>query len=830
MSSLWGEEFSIPETKKQAKKIINKIKEPKEVKVTRQRVSKSTDIKSIISEITTEVYRILGNYKDSTQVIRTKDELVEYIDKAIQNGSIAIDTETNNSLVPLTCKIMGACIYTPGCKNAYIPINHVDINTKERLDWQLTEKDIADQFSRLSNTKIIMHNGKFDYEVIKCTCGIELSVYWDTLIGARILNENELANLKTQYRTKIDPNQEKYDIEHLFKDVPYEILDPELFALYAATDSYMTYKLYEWQLPLFYSPQNKGLLNIFMNVEMPVLIPTAEMELNGVTVDKDYCMSLGSKYHKQYDEINLAIEKELSKYSDQITKWRLTEEANYKPKKKNNKGEEILAKSKNEQLEDPVKLSSNTQLAILLYDILGVDPVFKKRSKSEDKKTITVDEEAINQIYEKTHLEILNLLIQKRKLEKLLGTYVDKIPECVLEDGKLHASYNQIGADTGRYSSSNPNMQNIPSRGEAKCLRMMFKASPGCVMVGSDFSAQEPRLLATYSQDQSMLDAYYQGKDLYAVIAQKVYNNKYEDNLEHHADGSDYPDGKARRSNCKSLLLGIMYGRGAASIAEQIGSSIEEAQKIVNDFYNSFPKVKQWVINTELSAKKTGYVEDLWGRRRRLPDIQLPEYSISFDKVHDSINFNPLLFSSGINPNNDIISSYKDKLNKCKSWKDRNHIISEAKKDGVSIRDNGGFISRAERQCVNARIQGGAASMSKRAMIALYNDAEMKELGFKLLIMVHDELIGECPKENLDKVSKKLAYWMGEAGKPEVSIPMKCDVVSFGSWYEDEYSAKIMDEKNKMLKKGYSMEETMNYIYDKFCECSPERIDYLLSK
>ena len=541
MNSLWGQEFAVTETKKQAKKIINKIKEPKEVKITKQRVSKSTDIKSIISEITTEVYRILGNYKDSTQVIRTKDELAEYIDKAIQNGSIAIDTETNNSLVPLTCKIMGACIYTPGCKNAYIPVNHEDINTKERLDWQLTEKDIAEQFNRLSNTKIIMHNGKFDYEVIKCTCGIELSVYWDTLIGARILNENELANLKTQYRTKIDPNQEKYDIEHLFKDVPYEILDPELFALYAATDSYMTYKLYEWQLPLFYSPQNKGLLNIFMNVEMPVLIPTAEMELNGVTVDKDYCYRLSAKYHKEYDEIINKIDIELSKYDKQIADWRLTEDANYHPTKLNKKGEEVQAKSKSEQLETPIKLSSNTQLAIFLYDILRLDPVYKKRSNSDSKKTLTVDEEAINKIYEDTKLPLLKLLIDKRKLEKLLGTYIDKIPECVLPDGKLHAQYNQIGADTGRYSSSEPNMQNIPSH--RKDLRMMFCASPGYIMLGSDFSAQEPRLLATYSQDESMLDAYYKGKDLYAVIATKVYNNNYEDNLEHYSDGSANVEG-----------------------------------------------------------------------------------------------------------------------------------------------------------------------------------------------------------------------------------------------------------------------------------------------
>jgi len=273
-----------------------------------------------------------------------------------------------------------------------------------------------------------------------------------------------------------------------------------------------------------------------------------------------------------------------------------------------------------------------------------------------------------------------------------------------------------------------------------------------------------------------MLDAYNSGKDLYAVIAEKVYHNKYEDNLEFYPDGTPNPEGKKRRGNCKQILLGIMYGRGAASVAEQIGSTVQEAQNIVDGFFTQFPKVREWINYTESFAKENGYVFDLWGRRRRLPDIQLPEYTVKFDSKHQVSNFNPLLFSKGFNPNNDVLDKYRDRLKKCKSWKDKETIIKEAKSSGIDVTDNGGFIARAERQCVNARIQGGAASMSKRAMIALHNDPEMKELGFKLLIMVHDELIGECPKENIDKVSEKLAYWMKEAGKPEVSIPMKCDV------------------------------------------------------
>lgn len=121
---------------------------------------------------------MLGGYETNTIVIKSENQLIEYIDKAIANGIIAIDTETNNSLDPISCKLMGPCIYTPGMNQAYIPINHKDHATDERLSWQLTEDIIQREFTRLNNTKIIMHNGKFDYEVIKCTCGVALDIYW----------------------------------------------------------------------------------------------------------------------------------------------------------------------------------------------------------------------------------------------------------------------------------------------------------------------------------------------------------------------------------------------------------------------------------------------------------------------------------------------------------------------------------------------------------------------------------------------------------------------------------------------------------------------------
>lgn len=465
LDSLWGDDFVIKETPKQAKKVIEKIKQPKtDVKSVKRAVSsKKLSIEDKLKLITEEVNRILGRYESNTQVIATYADLVSYIDKSIENKVIAIDTETNNSLDPITCKIMGGCIYTPGCKNAYIPINHTTL-TGERLDWQITENQLAEQFSRLieAKTDTIMHNGKFDYEVIKCTCGVELPITWDTMIGAKVLDENERsAGLKQQYIDKIDPSIEKYSIDHLFSDIEYAVVDPNVFALYAATDSYMTYKLYEWQLAKFNDPDLSRLFDMFKRIEMPLVPVVAEMELAGVDFDIEYDERLSKKYHKKLDELDSKIADELEKLKPQIDTWRLSSDANYKPVKKNGAGE---GKSKNEQLSDPINVASPTQLAILLYDILGIKAVDKKnpRGTGED-------------ILERIQHPLAKLLLERRGLMKLITAFIDSLPTWVNpKTGRIHCHFNAYGAATGRFSSSEPNLQQIPSHNHE--LRLLFRA------------------------------------------------------------------------------------------------------------------------------------------------------------------------------------------------------------------------------------------------------------------------------------------------------------------------------------------------------------------
>lgn len=791
-----------------SKKILQKANNPKTVTVSASKSikSKKLSIPEKLNIINDNVNNTLGIYKDTTIVIKSREELFTYIDKSIENNIIAIDTETNNSLDPLTCKIMGLCLYTPGLDSAYVPVNHTDLDGN-RFDWQVTETDINEALNKISNVVVLTHNGKFDYEVIYCTCNVKIPISWDSMIGAKVLNENEhSAGLKQQYIDKIDKSIEKYSIDELFNAIEYKYVEPEVFALYAATDSYMTYKLYEYQKAEFEKPENEGLYNLFTTIEMPIVTVAADMELTGICIDSEYTARLSKKYHKKYEELQKKISDELKKFDKQIADWRLTDEANFHPKKSTGNG---FGKSKSEQLENPVNVTSPLQLAILLYDVLKVKPVNKKSPRGTGEE-----------ILKKINTPICELILEQRGLLKLINTYIDKLPECISErDGRLHAHFNQYGAATGRFSSTDPNLQNIPSHNNE--IRMMFTAPEGYTLIGGDFSQQEPRLLAHYSGDENMIEAYKENKDLYATIAAKVYHNNYEDNREFRPDGTINPDGKKRRSSVKSLLLGIMYGMSTPSIAAQLRCDIKEAEEIKNGFFREFPKVNDWINETQKFAKATGYVEDVWGRRRRLPDISRPRFEVTDN--NSSFEFNPLLESSGINTftKTDLANDYLVRLNKARNKFEVDNIKEQAKKDNISVRDNSGFVAQAERQCVNARIQGGAASMSKRAMINVHNNKRLKDLGFKLLIAVHDELIGECPEENKEECKKLLSEIMITSALPDVVVPMKCDTDDFKSWYLDVYSSEVKKEFSELCK-VHSEEDAFNILLNNREEATEE--------
>lgn len=805
--SLWGAEFNV-DASTNTKKLLKKIAEPKEptTSVEKQIKSKKLSLQEKLVIIKENVLKILGKYKDDTLTITTERELIDYIDKAIANNFISVDTETDNSLDPLTCKLMGLCLHTYGMKQAYIPVNHVNRETGKRLENQLTEEFIREQLERIvkTNTKTVFHNAKFDYEVIKCTTGVSLNIHWDTLVGSKMIDENRRSHgLKQLYVELIDPSDEKYNIEHLFQGIEYALVDPELFALYAATDAYKTTKLHDYQVKWFETCEHKDLFKLFTTVELPIIAVTAEMELYGITLDTEYGGRLSDKYHKLLDTIDNETSEELKKLQPKIDEW-----------KKSTKGQQMVGKkTKADQLTDPVNLSSPTQLAIILYDILEITPPDKKnpRGTGED-------------VLEKINIPLCKAILKRRGMLKLVNTYIDKLPTILNpKTGRLHAGFNPLGAATGRFSSSEPNLQNIPSHN--KEIRMMFRATPGYKLVGSDFSQAEPRLMAWYAQDENMINAYKNKKDLYATIASIVYNNAYEENLEFFPDGSPNPHGKERRSFMKSVILGLLYGRGTASVAEQIGKSIEEAQEIIDKFFAGFPNVKKWIHETQENCRKTGYVTDLWGRVRRLPDIQKPKYTIrlSKDSNVDMLMFNPLLGCADKENSEavSLINKYTKATDRIKSKNDYLQLKQDALKDNIEIHDNSGFISQAERQCVNARVQGGSATCTKKAMIAVHNDPIMKQLGFHLMLCVHDELIGECPEENAQAVAERLSELMINAPKPECLVPFKCDADITSRWYEVDYAELIKIDYHKL-------NENLEDLYKLHSESTVEEINAIV--
>lgn len=272
-----------------------------------------------------------------------------------------------------------------------------------------------------------------------------------------------------------------------------------------------------------------------------------------------------------------------------------------------------------------------------------------------------------------------------------------------------------------------------------------------------------------------------------------------------------------------------MYGMGPASLAESINGTVQEAQKIIDDFYTGFPKVKKWIDETYTFARENGYVEDLWGRRRRLPDMQLPKYTIT-PINGSSTEFNPILGCFGLysNQSNPLIDVYRKKLDAARGKTAVDSITAAALKDGLTIRNNGYFISQAERQCVNSRVQGGAATMSKKAMINVYRDPVLRELGFKLMIAVHDELIGECPEENADKVADRLCDVMKHSALPECTVPFKCDPTIESSWYYTDYGDTLRAEYNNLCSKDPNT--AFSLLCEAHTECTIEQIEKMIKQ
>lgn len=699
-----------------------------------------------------QINKYLGQYKDLVETVRTEERFKQFIDNIIDIGIVALDTETTGLNV-IDDTIVSFSMYAPGEKAIYVPMRHISYVTKEILQNQLSEKFVNEQLSRLKDTKVIYHNADFDYRIIKWHYNVDLPVYWDTLLCAKCLNNLEEAKLKSQYVFHIDPTAKAYSFKEFFTTEEFPMVPVDMAALYAGIDAYKTYILYEWQ--------NKELdkypriRKAFMDLEMSLVKAVAYMEDTGVELDADYTKQLSVKYNDMRQKAQKAADEEVAQYKSKI----------------------LAANKKGLKINYPMNLSSPTQLAILLYDVLKIEPVDKKSPRGTGEE-----------ILKKIDLPLCKKILELRGLDKLIGTYIDKLPKEVnSKTNRIHARFNQYGTDTGRFSSNSPNLQNIPSHNLD--IRKMFKATDGYYMCSIDYSKQEPYTLAEFSKDEKFIEVFKSGKDVYSMIASDVYHVPYEECLEFNPDHTTNKKGKERRSNAKSILLGLMYGRGANSIAEQTQSTLEEAQKIIDGFYKSYKTTKRWMDKTVSDAAINGWVETLYGHRRQLPDMKLPKYEFRYTTSKPK-DFNPLTFGQISTVSDEVeqdkVNYYTNKLDRCKGFKQRQEIKEAAKQEGIIIKENELKLADATRQCVNSRIQGSAAEMTKLAMINIYNNNRLKELGFRLLIQVHDEVIGECPKENAKEAFDLVSKIMIQSAKKFISFPMKCDVTVTDRWYGDE--------------------------------------------
>lgn len=724
--------------------------------------SRGNSLLDRINLIRQTVEQKLGKYRDRYRVITNIDEFSLYIDKYIENGIGALDTETTGLDVMLDT-LAGICLYTPGEQGVYVPLNHVSYITGVRIENQLTVEQIRPHLERLrdSGAKNVKHNANFDIRTIMYGTGVRLKCYFDTLIASQLLNENEPHGLKALHQKYVlNGEGDAWTFDKLFDGIPFTMIPIDVAFLYAARDPEMTFQLYEFQLPYLTSgtPENneqrlQDVANVFWNIEMPFIDVVVSMENEGVAFDFAYQEELHVKYSNLMQEKLEAFYQCLDVYADKINTYKLHHADN--------------------KLADPINISSPSQLATLLYDIIDVGEIDKKKPRGTGVE-----------ILEQIDLPICKAILDYRGVEKLMSTYIDKLPDCVNPNtGKIHCQFNQNGAKTGRLSSENPNLQNIPSHNTD--IRKLFIADEGCVLLSSDYSQQEVKLFAELSQDPVMIQALTEGKDVYSMIAAVAFNTTYEECREFRPDGTTNKAGKERRSQAKSIVLGILYGRQIASIAEQLGVPVAKAQKIRDDVIAAFPNFATFEEETLTMAEQLGYVTTLWGRKRRLPEMQLPMYEFQYLPGHGDVD--PLSFDSieeDLTVPYDIQQKYLRLLKQAHFGRKRK-IFEQANEEGIFIVDNEKKIADATRQCVNARVQGSAADLTKLAGIEISNNERLKELGFKLLIPIHDEYLGMCPLENVKECSELFAKCMSDAAR-RLSMPINCDVSISERWYGEE--------------------------------------------
>ncbi len=496
--------------------------------------------------------------------ILTEEALQRWLEKLAASGLFAFDTETT-SLTPLDAAIVGVSFAVSPGEAAYVPLGH----DYPGAPGQLSRDTVLEKLRPLLENKqgcIVGQNLKYDIAVLG-NHGIKLEGrLFDTMLESYVLNSNatrhDMDSLALQYLGRATVHYEdiagKGKNQLVFNEIPIDRAAP-----YAAEDADITLQLHQTLWPRV--EKEKGLKKVFEDIEMPLMPILAEMEQYGVLIDAGLLE---------------ALSKELAA------------------------GMEDLARQAYALAGEPFNLSSPKQIQAILYDKLHL-PVIRKTPGGQPSTAESVLQELA------LDYPLPQLILDYRSLSKLKSTYTDKLPQQVHpRTGRIHTSYHQAVTATGRLSSSNPNLQNIPVRtANGRRIRQAFIAPPGCVIIAADYSQIELRILAHFSQDPRLLAAFQQEQDIHQATAAEIFAVPPEQVT---AD---------QRRHAKAVNFGLIYGMSAFGLSRQLGIERGAAQEYIDLYFARYPGVKDFMDETRERAHEQGYVETLFGRRLYLPEI-----------------------------------------------------------------------------------------------------------------------------------------------------------------------------------------------------------------
>ena len=510
-----------------------------------------------------------------TRIVREPRQLEGLVSALSKADVIAFDTETT-SVDQMSAKLVGISLAIDGDDGYYVPVGHAVSNGlghmfAEPLGEQLPLDMVVDALrGPLEDQSIakVAHNAVYDVIILR-RYGIDVSpVSFDTMLAEWVNNPiSKFLGLKALVSQKL--NIQMTEISELLgtgkKQTTMDLVDIEDAAPYAAADAALTWQLIK---PLEQDLQQSGLARLFSSLEMPLIPIISDMQQHGVALDVDFLQDMSRRLHGTISELESQIYE-----MGGIGKF---------------------------------NISSPKQLNTVLFEVLQLPVEGLKKTKlgySTDATTL----EALR----KEH-EIIHLIVEFRELSKLKSTYVDALPELVNADtGRVHTSYNQAGSATGRFSSSNPNLQNIPIRTEVgREVRRAFVAPPGYVLLAVDYSQIELRVMAHISEDETLIDAFHRGLDIHRATAATVNGIEPQEVT------------YEQRSFAKRVNFGLMYGMGAFRLARDSDLTRAEAEDFISTYFERMPGVENYIKATKDFVWKHGFTETLYGRRRLYPAIK----------------------------------------------------------------------------------------------------------------------------------------------------------------------------------------------------------------